>query len=197
MKKLIAIVSVTAVIAGVGSALMYKEFNHSNSHSVALSRTFNSTEEIVKKANVIIKGKVPSEFRQEKVGTVVYNVYEVQVDKLYSNLSDAKITEGESIELYRLIGLDLGDNKEIANVVDANYHELEKGEYLLFLSGEYDDELKKYTYIPNTPNQLFKMNSSNGLRSNQSNVEFENITEAGELPSINEADLLEVIESMK
>ncbi|MDC0762823.1 hypothetical protein HP398_27160 [Brevibacillus sp. HB1.4B] len=197
MKKLIAIVSVTAVIAGVGSALMYKEFNHSNSHSVALSRTFSSTEEIVKKANVIIKGKVPSEFRQEKVGTVVYNVYEVQVDKLYSNLSDAKITEGESIELYRLIGLDLGDNKELANVVDADYHELEKGEYLLFLSGEYDEELKKYTYIPNTPNQLFKMTSSKGLRSNQSDTEFENITKADELPSINEADLLEVIESMK
>ncbi|MFC8689706.1 hypothetical protein [Brevibacillus porteri] len=194
---MIAIVSVTAVIAGVGSALMYKEFNHSNSHSVALSRTFSSTEEIVKKANVIIKGKVPSEFRQEKVGTVVYNVYEVQVDKLYSNLSDAKITEGESIELYRLIGLDLGDNKELANVVDADYHELEKGEYLLFLSGEYDEELKKYTYIPNTPNQLFKMTSSKGLRSNQSDAEFENITKADELPSIHEADLLEVIESMK
>ncbi|WP_238352083.1 hypothetical protein [Brevibacillus brevis] len=194
---MIAIVSVTAVIAGVGSALTYKEFNHSNSHSVALSRTFSSTEEIVKKANVIIKGKVPSEFRQEKVGTVVYNVYEVQVDKLYSNLSDAKITEGESIELYRLIGLDLGDNKELANVVDADYHELEKGEYLLFLSGEYDGELKKYTYIPNTPNQLFKMTSSKGLRSGQSNAEFENITKADELPSINEADLLEVIESIK
>ncbi|NQF14663.1 hypothetical protein HPY31_12150 [Brevibacillus sp. HB1.3] len=197
MKKLLTIVSMVAVIAGVGSALLYKEFNQSNSHSLALSRTFKSTEEIVEKANVIIKGKVPTEFRQEKVGSVVYNVYEVQVDKLYSNLSDAKITEGESIEVYHLIALDLGDNKELANIVDADFHEIDNGEYLLFLSGEYDDELKKYTYIPNTPNQLFKMTSSKGLRENPSNIEFENVTEENALPSINEADLLEAIESKK
>ncbi|MBY0088870.1 hypothetical protein [Brevibacillus brevis] len=197
MKKLIAIVTVSALALGVGSALAFKEFGETNTHSNALAKTFKSTEEITNDSNVIIKGTVPSEFKQEKVGALVYNVYEVKVNKLYNNLTDANITEGESIEVYRLIGVDLGNNKDVANIVDSNYHELEKGEYLLFLNGAFDNELNKYTFIPNTPNQLFKMTSSKGLISDQSNAEFENITDAHELPSINEADLIEAIESLK
>lgn len=198
MKKLVTFVVIPALVLGIGSALAFKNFSNPDSHSNAFAKTFNTTEEIVKDANVIIKGKVPSEFKQEKVGSLVYNVYEVKVDKLYANLTDEDITEGDSIELYRLIGFNVSDEKEMANIGDADYHELNEGEYLLFLNGDYDEDLRKFTYIPNTPNQLFKMASSKGFWSNKSNSsEFENITDENALPSINETDLLEAIESMK
>ncbi|GED73044.1 hypothetical protein BRE01_67460 [Brevibacillus reuszeri] len=199
MKKLIAFVTIPALVLGIGSALAFKEFSNPSSDSNALAKTFNSTEEIAKDANVIIKANVPSEFKQETVGSLVYNVYEVQVDKLYSNLTDEDITEGESIEVHRLIGFNVSEGKEMANIGDSAFHELKEGEYLLFLNGGYDEDLKKFTYIPNTPNQLFKMASSKGFWSNKSSnsSEFENITDENALPSINETDLLEAIESMK
>ncbi|WP_304415190.1 hypothetical protein [Brevibacillus aydinogluensis] len=86
----------------------------------------------------------------------------------------------------------------MANIVAPKYHSLHEGEYLLFLNGQFDDNLNKLILIPNTPNQLFKAEKSSRLASWKSNnTEFENITEDDALPSINEADLLDAIDSLK
>lgn len=195
---MITIVTAAALVVGVGSALAYKEINSASSHSAALAKKFSSTEDIVKDSKVIIKGKVPKEYRKEVVGQIVFYVYDVHVDKLYNNLTDQEIKEGETVEVYRLVGVDGDDGKDMVNIVEPEYQSLQEGEYLLFLNGEFDDNLNKLILIPNTPHQLFKAEKSNGFAARKSNdAEFENITETDTLPSINEADLLDAIDSIK
>lgn len=198
LKKMITIVTALALIVGVGSALAYKELNGPSDHSPALAKTFKSTEEIVKDSKVIIKGNVPKEYRKETVGEIVFFVYDVQVDKVYSNLTDQEIVEGETVEVYRLVGVDTNEGKDMVNIVSPEYQALEQGEYLLFLNGQYDDNLKKLILIPNTPNQLFKTDKSRSLSSKQfTTQEFENVTDVDALPSIAEDTLLEAIEKVK
>jgi hypothetical protein len=198
VKKMITTVTVAAMVAGVGAGLAYKELNSASNHSVALAKTFSSIDDIVKDAKVIIKGKVPKEYRKEVVGEIVFHVYDVQVIKLYNNLTDQEIKEGETVEMYRLVGVESKDGKDMANIVAPKYQSLHEGEYLLFLNGQFDDNLNKLILIPNTPNQLFKAEKSSRLASWKSNnTEFENITEDDALPSINEADLLDAIDSLK
>lgn len=198
LKKMITFVTVLSLAVGVGSALAYKEWGSPHSHSNVLVKTFKSTNDIVKDSTVIVKGKVSDEFRKEVVGEIVFHVYDVQVDKLYSNQTDQEITEGETIEMYRLIGVDTNKGKDMVNIVAPEFQSLKQGEYLLFLNGKYDDNLNKLILIPNTPNQLFKANASSGFAAkNSDDVEFENITDEKSLPSINEAELLDAIGSTK
>ncbi|QDX94576.1 hypothetical protein EEL31_07985 [Brevibacillus laterosporus] len=86
----------------------------------------------------------------------------------------------------------------MANIVDEKNQEIEQGNYLLFLNGEYDEELKKNILIPNTPNQLFKLNEQNSLDAHDSsNNEYKNVFETESLPSINEKELTTAIDSLK
>lgn len=196
MKKIYGLIIASALVIGVGSALAYKELSPTPSHSQALSKTFKSAEEIVKDSKVIVKGSVPHNYKEEKVGNLVFYVYEVKVNKVYSNLTSQKIDEGSTIELYRLIGFDAGNS--MANIVDEKNQEIEQGNYLLFLNGEYDEELKKNILIPNTPNQLFKLNETNSLNAqDSSNNEYENVFETESLPSINEKELTTAIDGLK
>lgn len=198
LKKMIAFVSAIALVFGVGSALAYKEWGNTQSHSNVLAKTFTSIDEIVKDSAVILKGEVSDEFRKEVVGEIVFHVYDVKVDTLYSNNTDQVITEGNTIEMYRLIGVDTNRGKNMVNIVAPEYQSLKQGEYLLFLNGQYDENLKKLILIPNTPNQLFRADTSNGFSSKNSNdIQFENITDTEALPSINEEELLKAIDSAK
>ena len=196
MKKLYSVITVAALAVGIGSAWVYNDINHSSSHSYAVSKTFNSTEEITEDSQVIIKGSIQNEYKEEKIGNLLYYVYEVQVNKVYNNLTDQKIDEGVTISLYRLIGIDTGS--DVANIVDDENQEIVKGDYLLFLNGGYVEELNKDILVPNTPNQLFKLNQSNGFSLGKSNSnEFENIFESDALPSISEENLIKAIDKIK
>lgn len=198
MQKTIAFVAALALVFGVGSALGFKEWGSTQSHSNVLAKTFTSTDEIVKDSAVILKGEVSDEFRKEVVGEIVFHVYDVKVVTLYSNNTDQVIAEGDNIEMYRLIGVDTNRGKDMVNIVAPEYQSLKQGEYLLFLNGQYDENLKKLVLIPNTPHQLFRADTSNGFASkNSHDIEFENITDTVALPSINEAELLKAIDSAK
>ncbi|MCG7317633.1 MULTISPECIES: hypothetical protein [Brevibacillus] len=194
MKKIYGLIIASALVIGVGSALAYKELSPTPSHSQALSKTFKNTEEIVKDSKVIVNGSVPQKYKQEKVGNLIFYVYEVEVNKVYNNLTSQKIDEGNTIELYRLIGFDAGSS--VVNIVDEKNQEIEQGNYLLFLNGEYDEELKKNVLIPNTPNQLFKLNEANSLNA-QENNEYTNVFETETLPSISEKELITTIDHLK
>ncbi|UED77457.1 hypothetical protein [Brevibacillus sp. DP1.3A] len=197
MKKLITIISMAALVVGVGSALAFKEIKetaHADSHSNALAKVYKSTDELVENSNVIIKAKLPNEYRKEQVSEIVFYVYDAKVDKVYNNETDQKISEGDTVEVYRVIGFDTGGGKEMADIVAPKFQELEQGEYLLFLNGSYDEDLKKHILIPNSPHQLYKSDSSKGLNSKKSvDSQFESISESEALPSINEDDLLDSI----
>ncbi|QDS33741.1 hypothetical protein [Brevibacillus brevis] len=181
MKKLIAIISTAALVVGVGSALAFKEIKETtqtDSHSNVLAKVYKST----------------NEYRKEQVSEIVFYVYDVQVDKVYNNETDQKFSEGDTVEVYRVIGFDTGGGKEMADIVAPKFQELEQGEYLLFLNGSYDEYLKKHILIQNSPHQLYKSDNSKGLNSSKSvDSQFESIVESEELPSINEDDLLDAI----
>ncbi|MFB0831454.1 hypothetical protein ACEU2D_17860 [Brevibacillus laterosporus] len=194
MKKIYSLIIASALLIGVGSALAYKELSPAPSHSQALSKTFKNTEEIVKDSKVIVNASVPQKYKKEKVGNLIFYVYEVEVNKVYNNLTPQEINEGSTIELYRLIGFDTGNS--IVNIVDEKNQEIEKGNYLLFLNGEYDKELKKTVLILNTPNQLFKLNETNSLNT-QENSEYTNVFETEALPTINEKELITAIDNLK
>ncbi|QOS99989.1 hypothetical protein JNUCC42_04330 [Brevibacterium sp. JNUCC-42] len=194
MKKIYGLIIVSALVIGVGSAWVYKDLNASSSHSQALSKTFKNTEEIVKDSKVIVNGSVPQKYKQEKVGNLIFYVYEVEVNKVYNNLTSQKIDVGSTIELYRLIEFDAGSS--MVNIVDKKNQEIGQGNYLLFLNGEYDEELKKNVLIPNTPNQLFKLNETNSLNTEE-NSEYTNVFETEALPSINEKELITTIDNLK
>ncbi|MED1665679.1 hypothetical protein [Brevibacillus laterosporus] len=194
MKKIYSLIIASALLIGVGSALAYNELSSTPSHSQALSKTFKNTEEIAKDSKVIVNGSVPQKYKQEKVGNLIFYVYEVEVNKVYNNLTSQKIDEGSTIELYRLIGFDAGSS--MVNIVDEKNQEIQQGNYLLFLNGEYDKELKKNILIPNTPNQLFKLNETSSLNA-QENKEYTNVFETDSLPSINEKELITTIDNLK
>jgi len=195
MRKMVTLVILAAVLVGIGySFVSKKEPSHTSPQGFTLSKTFSSLDEMVRDSNVIIKGRVSEEFRVQSIGEIVFYIYDIQVEKLYRNQTTQEITEGKTLEIHRLVGVNLGEGNDMVNIVAPEYQELQRGEYLLFLNGDYDEGLKKHILIPNTPNQLFKVEQSNASPHLQSkNPTFINVTESNALPSIIEAELLEVI----
>ncbi|WGV58992.1 hypothetical protein QIH01_26555 [Brevibacillus brevis] len=84
------------------------------------------------------------------------NGYEVAVDNVFQNLTDHQIKAGDTIKLYRVVGFRPDKDKEIAPMADHKQTEIPEGEYLLFLNGDYDEEVGHVRWFTNTPNQLFK-----------------------------------------
>ncbi|MFP3392784.1 hypothetical protein [Brevibacillus sp. SIMBA_040] len=197
MRKIITLVILAAVLVGISYSLASKkEQARTSSQGPTLSKTFSSLDEMVRDSNVIIKGRISEDFRVQSMGKIVFYVYDIQVDKLYRNQTAQEISEGKTLEIHRLVGVNLGEGNDMVNIVAPEYQALQRGEYLLFLNGDYDEELKKHILIPNTPNQLFKVEQSNASPYLQSiNPTFVNVTESDALPSIIEAELLEVIQT--
>ncbi|WP_289138751.1 hypothetical protein [uncultured Brevibacillus sp.] len=195
MRKMITLVILAAVLVGIGYSLASKkEQARTSSQGHTLSKTFSSLDEMARDSNVIIKGRISEEFRVQSMGKIVFYVYDILVEKLYRNQTAQEITEGKTLEIHRLVGVNWGEGNDMVNIVAPEYQTLQRGEYLLFLNGDYDEGLKKHILIPNTPNQLFKVEQSNASPHLQSrNPTFINITDSDALPSITEAELLEVI----
>ncbi|QDX90936.1 hypothetical protein EEL30_00165 (plasmid) [Brevibacillus laterosporus] len=163
MKKMFLGITAAALLVGIGSSWTYDKYfsEKESSKHYALSKTYKSTDELVKNSKLIIKGEVSKEFELENVGELLYRVYTVQVDKVYSNDFNTKITQGETIDFYRPVGLRVG--KDIAYITDEDKLDIDGGDYLLFLNGGYVESIDKEILVPNTPNQLYKLNDSKGL----------------------------------
>ncbi|WP_312115719.1 hypothetical protein [Brevibacillus reuszeri] len=200
MKNVILLITLAAlIVVGVISARSSKEmFNHNSLSSFALSKIYSTLEEIVKDSNVIISVSISNVYREERRGALVFYVYTAQVNKLYSNLTTQDIVEGGQLEVYRLIGVNTGVGNDMADIVDTKYQVLKQGEYLLFLNGDYDESEKKHILIPNTPNQLFKVEPLKDLLMHPfANAVFTNVTDIDSLPSFTEFELLQAIVVMK
>ncbi|TQK53741.1 hypothetical protein FB479_109220 [Brevibacillus sp. AG162] len=194
MKKIYGIVTVAALVVGIGSAWIYQEGDRPSSKSFALAKIFKSAEDIANDSKLIVNATIPNEYKEEMVGELKYFVYQVKVNKVYNNLTNQKIEDGDTIELYRLIGIDMGKGKDIVNIVEQKNQDIDKGDYLLFLNGGYVETLGKEILVPNTPNQLFMASSSKGITStNSSKVEYKNVFESDAIPSIHEEELLNAI----
>ncbi|USG67679.1 hypothetical protein NDK47_10540 [Brevibacillus ruminantium] len=192
MKLFYGAIVALALVVGFGSAVAYNQASSpSSKNHFAMTKRFTSTEEIVNDSQLIVQGSIPTQYREEIVDDVIYHAYQVQVNKVYSNLTNQEIEEGDTIELYRLIGFDSG--KSIVTITEDDTHVWDEGEYLLFLNVEYDNEDKE-VFVPNTPSQLFKLANSRGMFSKESNNnQFVNVYESEQLPKITEDELIQAI----
>ncbi|WP_134685089.1 hypothetical protein [Brevibacillus migulae] len=196
MKKKYGFIITAALIVGIGTAWGYQEYNQRDSHGYALTKTYKSIDESVENSKLIINGTIASDFSEEKVGELVYQVYDVKVNKIYNNDFDKEIKEGDTIQMYRLIGYDTG--KDIAKIVSNKAKKIDNGDYLFFLNGGYSETLKKEILSPNTPNQLFKVEDANKSLSAQSNsTEYKDVLESDAIPKITETELMKAIDKAK
>ncbi len=191
-KRTIAVILVVLAVALV-SAFAFKqrqEVSLTDSSGYLLSKVYNSTSELVDFSNVILKGKISKEPRQEQLAELVFHVYDVEVEKLYDNQTEQNITAGDTVEVYRIIGYAPGDIHEMASLVAPEYQQLEQGEYLLFLNGGYDEEGDKHILIPNSPEQLYKAKEAEGFPwLKPAGERFDSISPQEQLPTIYESDL--------
>lgn len=106
MRKMITLVLLAAVLVGAGYSLVSKKKpERTSSQGHTLSKTFSSLDEMVRDSNLIIKGRVPEEFRVQSMGKIVFYVYVIQVEKLYRNQTAQEIAEGKTLEIHRLVGV--------------------------------------------------------------------------------------------
>lgn len=141
---------------------------------------------MAQKAMVILKGFVPQAYKVEKTELFVSYIYEVEVDKLYQNLTDQPIEPGHTIELHRIIGVHANNGEDIYPIADHGQIDIPEGDYLLFLNGGDDEQNNEWKWVPNTPNQLFKATDEDGTT-------YEDVFRSDELPSVTEDDVLDAI----
>ena len=191
-KRTIAVILVVMAVALV-SAFAFKqrqEVSLADSSGYSLSKVYNSTSQLVDFSNVILKGKISKEPRQEQLADLVFHVYDVEVEKLYDNQTEQNIEAGDTVEVYRIIGYAPGDIQEMVNLVGPEYQQLEQGEYLLFLNGSYEEEGDKHILIPNSPEQLYKAKEAEGFPwLKPAGERFDSISPQEQLPTIYESDV--------
>ncbi|WP_232700105.1 hypothetical protein [Brevibacillus daliensis] len=193
MKKVYTVITVLALAVGLSSSFIYSEINSAtSSHGHALAKSFKSTEEIVEDANLIVNAEIDNNYTVEKFNRTVFHVYKIKINKLYSNSSEQEISEGDTLELFQLVGVTTPIGENIAYLFDEKNVEISQGNYLLFLHSEYDENFQKNTVTSITSNQLFKAENKRSL--SNSNI-FNDVWEQKNIPSINEEELMEIVSS--
>ncbi|GEB35511.1 hypothetical protein BPA01_50910 [Brevibacillus parabrevis] len=190
-RTMTAILVLLAVGLGLTLAFIKRqEASLADSSGYSLSKVYNSTSELVDFSNVILKGKISKEPRQEQLAELVFHVYDVEVEKLYDNQTEQNIKAGDTVEVYRIIGYAPGDIHEMASLVAPEYQQLEQGEYLLFLNSSYEEEGDKHILIPNSPEQLYKAKGAEGFPwLKLAGERFDSISPQEQLPTIYESDV--------
>ncbi|PPA81216.1 hypothetical protein C4A76_23890 [Brevibacillus laterosporus] len=193
MKKNYFVITVLALAVGLGSSFIFNEVNNSkSSHGHALAKSFKSTEELVEDANLIVNAEIDNNYTVEKFDRTVFHVYKIKINKIYSNSSEQEFSEGDTVELFQLVGRTSPNGENIAYLFDEENVEITQGDYLLFLHSKYDENFKKNTVASITTNQLFKAENKRSLST--SNI-FNDVWEQRNILSINEEELMEIVSS--
>lgn len=185
--KLITIICLVLVLGLATGKILKTRKDYSN--SVGLHVTYKSLEDLYENSQVIIKGDLLNS-NGEIVQTSEYPVqvrqYDVKVNKVFMNLTDNYIKQGDIITLSYPVKI--GDY----NLVDNK--DLELGSYVLFLNIVHTSN-NKY-FVPNTPNNLYSSNTKSMNNNSQYNS-YININNNGGLKEFTESELEYIINNAK
>lgn len=154
--KYIGLVSL-AIFLGIGGAFFWNVFFESKNVGVGMSVTYKSLDEMYRDSQIILEGKVSSEF--EEVETIRGDqvtkdrLYKVTVEKVLVNSTDSQLQKGDNITLSHTMGYER--NGIFYYVLDEHNIDINTGTYVLFLNKYYDNVLGIETFVNNSPNHLY------------------------------------------
>jgi uncharacterized Fe-S center protein len=147
--------------------------------NVAMSATYGSIEELKNNSQLVVKGKIIGEARENdrKLSdkTAKEIIYKVKVNKVFVNKTNKLIEKGMEIELVHTTSIIL--NGQEYDVVEPSIKEISNGNYILFLN---EVNLENETFfVPNTPNHLYRLEGK----------KFQNLIKDVKLNELNEEEL--------